>query len=394
MSWVDQYREASFRNVKFYVPQHEATGGRRLATHEFADSDESYTQDMGLTTGQFTINAYIIGDNYFGQRNKLLDALDKEGAGTLVHPYLGSRNVMCAEWRLRETVGEGRIARFTINFVNAGEIIYPKEIVDASASILDAREAALLAINAWFLASYQIANQPWRVVQNVRDTLGVGFTAIASAKKAIQTVPEFKAGVGDALNGIVNLTREATELAITTTQLLSFGTLATDIFIATAENARWQFEGLKELFNFQPVQDKGEDDPAKVFSYMMSFSAVVVASGLTAVMEYDSLEDSKEINDLIIDEIDSILTIEGIDDNISMTLKDLQKVIVEGIELKGVDLSRLSVVILTQSKPALVLSHVLYGSISQEEDILTRNKLGHPGFVPGGLPVEVLLSAK
>jgi prophage DNA circulation protein len=393
MSWLEQYRTASFRNVNFYVTQHEATGGRRTATHEFPNNDESYTQDMGLTTRQYTVDAYVIGDNYFAQRNKLLDALESGGAGSLVHPYLGSRNVMCSEYRLRESVAEGRIARFTISFINAGEIIYPEEVVDSSASILDAREAALLAINNWFLATYQIARKPWAVVQNARDTIGVGVTAVNDAKKLVQTVPEFKAAVGDAIDDVVNLSRDATELAITTTQLLSFGTLATDIFEATAENARWQFEGLKELFDFQPVVNKGEDDPATVYAYLISFSAVVVASGLTAVMEYDSFEDSKVIINKMIEQIDSILTIENLDDNIAVTLKDLQKIIVESIDLKGVDLSRLSVIVLTQAQPALVLSHALYGSIDQEQDILTRNKIGQPGFVPGGVPIEVLLSA-
>ena len=392
MSWLEKYRKASFRNVKFLVSQHEATGGRRLAIHEFPQQDVPYTQDMGKKVKKFRVDAYVLGEDYFNQRNKLIEALDTQGKGTLVHPYLGSHYVKAENYRLRETVAEGRIARFTIDFVQAGKSIFPKEIIDASASILSAREAALLAINNWFLVSYQIANKPWRVVQNARDTLNVGFTAINNAKKLVQTVPEFKDAVSDALDDVVNLTREAAELSITTIQLLSFGTLLTDIFIATAENARWQFEGLKDLFNFQPVLDKGEDDPAFVYAQMVSFSSLVVASGLTAVMEYDSFQDSKQITNEIINQIDSILIIEGLEDSIAIALKDLQKVIIESIDLKGVDLSRLSIIVLNQSKPALVLSHALYGSIEQEEDILNRNKIGHPGFVPGGRQIEVLLS--
>lgn len=393
MSWITQYRQASFRNVNFLVSQHEATGGRRIATHEFPQQDMPYSQDMGLRAKRFRIDAYVLGDNYFAERNKVIDALEKKGRGTLVHPYLGSHQVICVDYRIRETVAETRIARFTIDFVQAGDIQFPKDVLDVQASILTGREAVLAAINNWFLATYAIAHKPYNVVQNARDTVDAGITAINNVRKIVQTQPQFKAVVQDSLDDVVNLTADAIELSETTTQLLSFGTLPTDIFRATAENARWQFEELKKLFSFPPVKYKGSDDPAFIYSQMYSFSALAIASGLTVVMEYESFNYADELVDIIIAEIDDVIAIKGLDDNISVSFKDLQKIIIESIVEKGVDLPRLSIVVMPQSKPALVLAHDLYGSIEQEEDILTRNKVGHPGFVPGGQSIEVLLSA-
>lgn len=396
-AWLQQYREASFRNVKFYINAHEHGGGRRLATHEFPQRDEPYTQDLGRRVRRFSLTAYVLGVNYFPQRNALLTECEKGGRGLLVHPYLGSRLVQLENFRLRETTLEGRIARFTLDFVESGEYKFPEPIVDAEDSITTARQAALRAINNWFISVYSLARKPWNVVQNARANIAVGTQAINSAKKILQTVPEFNDAVEDMIVDVASLSRDAADLAISTIDLLSFGTLSGDKFFqATIENARLQFEGLKELFGYKAettvstVDD--EDDPAQLYAALVGYSALVVVSGLTGVMEYDSIEDAKEVTTDIINQIDIILLTEGLDDNIAVSLKDLQKIIVESIDLKDVDLSRISTVILNISLPALVLSYGLYGTGEQEQDILDRNKLGNPGFVPANQEIEVLLN--
>ena len=40
--------------------------------------------------------------------------------------------------------------------------------------------------------------------------------------------------------------------------------------------------------------------------------------------------------------------------------------------------------------PALVLAHRLYDDPSWDADIVARNDVVHPGFVPGGVDLQVL----
>ena len=40
--------------------------------------------------------------------------------------------------------------------------------------------------------------------------------------------------------------------------------------------------------------------------------------------------------------------------------------------------------------PSLALSYALYGNIDHSDEIVARNKVQHPGFVPGGIQLEVL----
>ncbi|HZH79574.1 MAG TPA: hypothetical protein VEY88_26365, partial [Archangium sp.] len=40
--------------------------------------------------------------------------------------------------------------------------------------------------------------------------------------------------------------------------------------------------------------------------------------------------------------------------------------------------------------PSLVLAHRLYGGVQTEGDMLRRNGIGHPGFILGGVELQVL----
>ena len=84
MAWIDNYRQASFRNISFYVPSHEAAGGRRTVVHEFPNSDIPYAQDMGGKAKRFRIEARIYGEDYIIGRawcSSDLEVLPAEGQG-------------------------------------------------------------------------------------------------------------------------------------------------------------------------------------------------------------------------------------------------------------------------------------------------------------------------
>ena len=52
----------------------------------------------GKVTFRPSITAYVVGDDCFDQRDRLIDALNKPGPGTLVHPTYGELKV-CVDGR-------------------------------------------------------------------------------------------------------------------------------------------------------------------------------------------------------------------------------------------------------------------------------------------------------
>ncbi|HBA7889648.1 TPA: DNA circularization protein, partial [Escherichia coli] len=126
MTWKDRLQDASFRGVPFKVEEESTGTGRRVETHEYPNRDKPYTEDLGKITFRPSITAYVVGDDCFDQRDRLIDALNKPGPGTLVHPTYGELKVCVdGEVRVSTSKSEGRIVRFDLKFVEAGELSYP-----------------------------------------------------------------------------------------------------------------------------------------------------------------------------------------------------------------------------------------------------------------------------
>ncbi|HAW1868790.1 TPA: baseplate protein [Escherichia coli] len=116
MTWKDRLQDASFRGVPFKVEEESAGTGRRVETHEYPNRDKPYTEDLGKITFRPSITAYVVGDDCFDQRDRLIDALNKPGPGTLVHPTYGELKVCVdGEVRVSTSKSEGRIVRFEWN---------------------------------------------------------------------------------------------------------------------------------------------------------------------------------------------------------------------------------------------------------------------------------------
>jgi len=131
MSWRDELRPASFRGVPFFVRSTSTEVGRRTVVHEVPFSDTPYPEDFGKAAGVYNITGYVIQNagnnfNYMPNRDDLIKALEKEGAGTLVHPYYGEKQVVVTgRTRFEERTEEGGMAVFSIAFVEAGTLSLP-----------------------------------------------------------------------------------------------------------------------------------------------------------------------------------------------------------------------------------------------------------------------------
>ena len=143
MSWRDRLLRGSYRGRPFFIREHEAeAGGRRVAVHEYPGRDRPYPEDLGRRTKKFRVDAYLVGDDYDVARDALVAACDLPGAGTLVHPYLGTLDVACTDCSVAERTEEGRMARIRLSFVEGGANRYPQERMDTSAAVTAAAAAA------------------------------------------------------------------------------------------------------------------------------------------------------------------------------------------------------------------------------------------------------------
>ncbi|MCB5309208.1 DNA circularization protein [Yersinia massiliensis] len=90
MSWSDSMLDASFRGVKFDVINTRDTWSRDIAQHEYPYIDGADIQDMGRKARNIRLSALFWGDDYDSRLQSFIAALDKPGAGELIHPIYGS----------------------------------------------------------------------------------------------------------------------------------------------------------------------------------------------------------------------------------------------------------------------------------------------------------------
>ena len=129
-SWTRNLRPASFRNIPFFIDTSAFTTGRRIVLHEYPDRALGFPEDLGKIPRSFKLDCHIIGDDYFEQKEALINAFETQGTGELVHPYYGTVIVQTGTVTINEDTGQGRIAAFSVQCYESGSNTFPNNIQD------------------------------------------------------------------------------------------------------------------------------------------------------------------------------------------------------------------------------------------------------------------------
>lgn len=395
MGWIDRYRQAEFRNIKFYIPNVEGQGGRRNVVHELPERDTPFVQDLGRKGRRFSIEAYVIGENYDIQRDSLITVLERKGSGKLIHPYLGSMDVSVIDFSWRENFNELDICRFTIAFVESGSLKFPTGVIDTSRAIQVIKKTALQVIQETFENAYDILSVPRTITQAAIDTVEKAFDTIESAKFVVSSISKFRQDMETIRGKAIALTYDGKELAQNIIESLTFGTdIDDDVAPVTTDNARQNFEDVRKLFDFQATEIlRNEDDPANQIALLMQQVSVITAGGLLGIINFTSANEAEALRNIVFEKLDIFLE-SVVDDDLYNVYYDLRTGIVSDLEERIKKLPVITQYVPIISLPAIVISYDLYGTIDREQDIIDRNNIKHPGFVTGSVPIEVLIDVK
>ncbi|CAI3945583.1 DNA circularization N-terminal domain-containing protein [Commensalibacter papalotli (ex Botero et al. 2024)] len=94
-------RKASFRGVSFWVNSNGGENGRKTAIHEYPNKDQVWVEDLGRSQRKYHIQGFVLGDDYIIQSKLLINAVEQEGPGNLIHPTFGMLKVSITNcgWR-------------------------------------------------------------------------------------------------------------------------------------------------------------------------------------------------------------------------------------------------------------------------------------------------------
>lgn len=408
MSWRERLRPASFRGVPFQVDGHDADYGRRQVTHEYPQRDEPYTEDLGRKARTFSIDGYLIGADYDLDRDKLRAACELAGPGELVHPYLGSMDVVCTGLKLRESTKEGRFCAVTITFTEAGKAQYPSSGNDAVSAVTKAASGVKSASGGSFLGKFLTKGYPSFVI----DAAAGRITSLTGllGKLPVNPLAEAQA-VADFFQRVRTLESNATALVGSPEDMLAqitvllggigdvFGTRSESVLRLVRSDAATPYTGttktpsrVQERVNHAAigglVRQVAVAEQARVA--VLKVEDVSSLAGGTGTSGYATREEAISARDELADALDVEMEDPATSTEVYQALSALRAEVVRGIPGPDLRLPSVATVTPRATQPSLVMAYQLYADASRGDEIAARNRSRHPGFITGGQPIEVL----
>lgn len=393
MSWKDNLRQGSYRGVNFYIDTSSFTTGRRRVLHEFPNREKPFAEDLGKIAEAFEVEGHVIGDDYFETKNDLLRAFQTKGSGELIHPFWGSKIVQVGTVTISESNLEGAIAKFSANFVEAGDNRFPKGANDKGALLNESAENALTKSKEDFDESFSILGLPAHALESARE--GVG-----AATELFNNTAGLAGDVADAITQLAfqtrNLMAEINDLLqapeLLSARLLDSLDLLSDAFSGDEEKTK----ALGDVFNFgdsdvvggTPIKDQEKANQDALNNLLRRSSSIKSCqSAITA--DYVSLDDAESAREEISATLEAQLALDD-GTEVFQALADLNADLVEALPDIDSDLPNIKEVAIEKETNTLLLTHDLFESIDNEQDIIDRNSLRDPVLITKGSVLEVL----
>lgn len=391
-SFFSNLREASFRGARFEVDDVEASGGRRVVLHEYPLRDTPYSEDLGRRAREFSVRGYIIQGrtyDYASARADVLKALEAYGPGELVHPWHGEVSVVVDDYRLRESMERGGLLELDIRFREAGQLANPTSSADTAKGVASAASSVRQALKNSFLSAFAPAlDEIDKAVTALNDAaslameyLGLPQSLIAEGLAYVQSLIATPAAFFDALVGLFGglLGNEnGTES----------GEKALAAPVPDASFSIASGEGTAPLESILGGSASITTEAERVIRDTVAQVVVIEAAASTAHTEYATADDALADRDAVVEGLDTIEP--AADDAVFLGLAELRRAVVTDLTTRGAELPRVRSVTLPGTVPALVAAYRIHADAGRADEIVSRNRIRHPGRVPGGTPLEVL----
>ncbi|UXY12079.1 DNA circularization N-terminal domain-containing protein [Kosakonia sp. ML.JS2a] len=427
MAWKDRLVDASFRGVAFKVETEDAGVGRRVETHEFPNRDKPYTEDLGKVSFRPNISAYVIGEDCYDQRDRLIEALNKPGPGTLIHPSYGEVKVCVdGEARVSTTASDGRMVRFDLRFVEAGELSYPTSGAATAQNLTTSCSALDDCISNNF-DNFSIDGVADFIQNDVIGTATEMMGYVTGAMKVVDAVVSDAARLmqGDIsvllpppssgktfVNQLQTMWRAGNRLYGNASDLFTMIKTFSGISLGSDLQPRgvWKTDSvttktIKQQSNYvaSAIRTTAISEaaaavvnlPSPTSSTVTSTTASEQTAGWPAVSHPALNNATEETTTAVLPTWDELVDIrdtlnQAIDKEMSRTNDDqlflaLRRVKVDvNADINDRLQQTQKTVIRTPSEvtPALVLAATWYDNAARESDIVRRNAVAHPGFVP------------
>jgi prophage DNA circulation protein len=396
MSWREQLLPASFRGVEFSVTRSNAAFGRRVVVHEYPMRDTPYVEDLGRRARVMRVDAIILGDDYRVRRDALIEAIEQSGPGKLVHPFYGELTVSLDDSpaSIDESTDQGGSAYISFTVIESGQARFPAATAATSDQVAAKADAAATTAGEGVEDGLSIAGLPAFATASAVEQLDRGLRLVEVALSAA-TSGDFRSA---ALGLISGLRPDLLSLLSSPSNLIA---RMRNVF-ETARSAFAPADGLTAFVRaaqeytavtlpLVPTtpQRVRERTTCVQLEDMVRTLTVCQAAVCSARVVFPDYTTAIETRDNLVGEIDRVSDVTT-DDRLHQSLADLRAAVVRDINQRAATLARVVEFKPEATMPALVVAYRLYDAADRDGEIIDRNRIAHPGFVAGGVALEVL----
>jgi prophage DNA circulation protein len=391
--WLKTLQRASYKGAPFWVESDQESGKRRIVVHEFPMRDIPYLEDLGEGAREFKVTAYVASDAADTEAARVMATCATRGAGVLVLPAHGPLFVRCTEFERSRAKDKHGFIGHDLKFVREGA---------AGALATVASLANLVFVAAGELAAEQAASFARAVVVTAAPDYVVG-TAVSgvetglAALDATRTMQPVDVAVSatqrDAIEASFNSASEvvATEDPVQITALaLSVVEIARDLAGGMApEIALPAFANVLASVDATVVVAPGSAWQFAVAQNRLAGNTLIRIAALIAYCEAVvrvTLSDRPAgitLRAIVAEYFDEQINALPSDDfAIYYAALSLRDATIEYLSRTILDLAPVVTVTANLSMPSLFWAWRLYADPARSTELVARNRVVHPSFVP------------
>lgn len=415
--WRDSLLPASIGGVPILVSEVRVQIGRRTISTEFPNRDTPAREDMGRRARRYVVTAYVIGSGYMAARDAVMDVLESEGPYVFGHPWQGDFPVILdpgGAVEVQETEADGGKASFSFTLVESGDPGGVR-IVPSTSSALAAAAAAVVVAGMADLEKELGLDKIGDVLDQAKAALDKATSAMDAAQRKISSTLGIAEAV-DVAAALHDMKVAAASLLGTPGNLLAkLGAIVASIMglIKQADLDDVEtFPGGEKLIRVEaalvttadlgtldlvtpPPYPKGPKDPAATaaeanLGKALKVAVVASAADLFVELPLDSTDTAAKVLGVLGGQLAVLLLDPATSDTLYTNLGALKAALDEHLAGLSTSLPSLGEFTPTTTTPALLIAYNKYGDPTRDLEIVARNLIADPNFVPGGVALQVI----
>ncbi|MBH8610491.1 DNA circularization N-terminal domain-containing protein [Pseudomonas mohnii] len=417
VTWRDKLLPASFRGISFLIPQASVPVGMKGQLHEFPQRDTPFFEQLGKQSQVHKMTVWVIGDDCFERRDKLIEALNTPGGGELVHPWLGKMQVKAGECEMSHDLVGGGMVSFDLTFYPDEPLKTPAARVNTQAQVVKSSESLLTSSLNRYQTAMGTVNKARLGLLQMRNSLSNVFSVIQQQFSPFVSV--FTDVTGFALS-LMNSPGSFSSLFSSYFSSFSgfdfFGSNSGggsgSGYRGAVAEASQQTESVSSINTVSPLGGTDTVTASQATANLVQDSVLVqiglIVSEMPVATQPESIESMPSVEQQAIQPIvrpdvpvaDDVIELR---DNLNeaiheaslkadpehyLVLNSFRQSVVKHLTAVAQSGVRLVDITPPETLSALVLAYRRFGDATRSPEVVQRNRIRHPGFVPA-VPIKI-----